>query len=214
MAAHWRKNEKWKRDVESLHENSAYEAEPVLNLPAIRPTPCALQSAKSMPAVTRQTIFSADRMYRYTLWREWSDDLFRNRTNEGYVMFIGLNPSTADETQDDPTIRRCMGFVKRWGYLTLCMTNLFAFRATDPRKMKAHPKPIGDENDRWLVAVAREADLIVAAWGVDGRFMARDEEVMKLLDDVQCLRVTKGGYPEHPLYIPYDTELIPCPPHR
>lgn len=122
-----------------------------------------------------------------------------------YAMFIGLNPSIADETENDPTIRKCIGFATKWGYDALCMTNLFAYRATDPRRMKAHPKPIGEENDRWLVTCAREAGIIVAAWGVNGQHMGRDEEVLKLLDDVFCLRTTKHGHPEHPLYVPYET---------
>jgi hypothetical protein len=152
--------------------------------------------------LVRRTILSADRFYRYTLWRQWGQ-------GTSYAMFIGLNPSTADENVNDPTIRKCIGFARRWGFDALCMTNLFAFRATEPRKMKGHSKPIGDENDRWLVAAAREASVIVAAWGVNGQFMGRDEEVLKLLDDVQCLRTTKDGHPEHPLYVPYDTPLKP-----
>ena len=76
--------------------------------------------------------FSECRKYRYTLWRRW-DGLFAS----GYAMFIGLNPSTADETNDDPTIRRCIGYARDWGYGGLCMTNLFAFRATLPKNMKA-----------------------------------------------------------------------------
>jgi len=156
-----------------------------------------------------KTVFSPDRVYRYTLWRQWwSDELFITRTKLNYAMFIGLNPSTADETENDPTIRKCIGFAEKWGYDALCMTNLFAYRATDPRKMKGHDKPIGVDNDRWLVACAREAGIIIAAWGVNGAHMGRDEEVLNLLDDVWCLRTTKNGYPEHPLYVPYATEPV------
>ena len=78
-------------------------------------------------------------------------------------MFIGLNPSTADETIDDPTIRRCISFSKDWGYGALCMTNLFAFRATDPAVMKAHPEPVGEANDGTLVEFALSAGVVVAA---------------------------------------------------
>jgi hypothetical protein len=151
----------------------------------------------------KSTVFSEDRLYRYTLWREWRP----RKTNE-YAMFIGLNPSTADETKDDPTIRKCIGFAKRWGYGALCMTNLFAFRATDPRKMKAHPKPIGPDNDRWLTACAREAAVIVAAWGVHGEFLGRDGDVINLIDNLHCLRLTQDCLPEHPLYVPFDTPLM------
>lgn len=160
----------------------------------------------------RKTIFSPCRQYRYTLWRSWADDLFVNRTKEGYVMFIGLNPSTADETLDDPTIRRCMDFTKRWGYLTLCMTNLFAWRDTDPRAMKKvdwpiqpkHELPPG-ENDKWLCAMARGAALVVAAWGRDGNHLGRAQEVINLfcLNGVKLhhLGLNDDGTPKHPLYL-------------
>lgn len=160
--------------------------------------------------VNIDTVFSSDRVYRYTLWRQWwKDELFVSRNKLSYAMFIGLNPSTADEIENDPTIRKCIGFATRWGYDALCMTNLFAFRATDPHKMKAHHKPIGDENDRWLTTCARDAGVIVAAWGINGEHMARDKDVLKLIDRVECLRVTKHGHPEHPLYVPYDVALQP-----
>lgn len=127
-------------------------------------------------------------------------------------MWIGLNPSTADDTLDDPTIRRCMGFTKRWGYLTMCMTNLFAYRATLPKDMKCQPYPIGQDNDQWLAATARDAALIIACWGTHGQHMARDAEVWKLLDGIKCLRLTKDGHPEHPLYLPYTLTPIPYEP--
>jgi len=83
--------------------------------------------------------FSTDRVYRYALWRVWDAAL------PSFVV-IGLNPSTADETENDPTIRRCIGFAKREGCGGLVMLNLFAVRATDPRVMMAHPEPIGPDN--------------------------------------------------------------------
>lgn len=150
--------------------------------------------------------FSDDKAYRYTLWRNWTN---KPLMKCNYAMFIGLNPSTADATKNDPTVQKCIGFAKRWGYDAMYMTNLFAFRATDPRKMKGQSKPIGADNDRWLAACARYAAVVVAAWGVNGGFMERDEEVLKILDDVQCLRLTKDKFPEHPLYVPYETPLKP-----
>lgn len=150
--------------------------------------------------------FSSDRKYRYTLWREWQD-LFASK-HQGIVMFIGLNPSTADEALDDPTIRKCMGFVRRWGYAGLCMCNLFAFRATDPKEMKKQPDPVGPENNQFLADVAKEAPLIIAAWGKHGSFMARDAAVQTLLAKrrIHCLSQNDDGSPEHPLYVPYITE--------
>lgn len=152
--------------------------------------------------MNRQTIFSTCRIYRYTLWREWVG-------GDGYAMFVGLNPSTADETQDDPTIRRCIAFAKAWGFAGLCMTNLFAFRATDPKDMKAAADPVGPENDAHLLDIAAEARVIVAAWGANGVHKARDIAVRARLPSLHCLRLTKDGHPGHPLYLP--KTLVPVP---
>lgn len=154
--------------------------------------------------MNRQTIFSRCRTYRYILWREWE------RMNPSYAMFVGLNPSTADETEDDPTIRRCVNYAKRWGYGALCMTNLFAYRATDRDVLKAYPYPIGTENDRWLVEVAKDAEIVVAAWGIDGVHLQRDRAVIRLLGkNLVCLSKTKGGHPGHPLYLKKSLTPIP-----
>ncbi len=150
----------------------------------------------------RQTVLSPCRTYRYALWREWTG-------GEGYAMFVGLNPSTADETNDDPTIRRCVGFARDWGYAGLCMTNLFAFRATNPDDMMAAADPVGPDNDRHLLALAAGAGVIVAAWGNNGDYQGRDKEVRKLLPALSCLRMTGAGSPGHPLYLP--KHLTPVP---
>lgn len=146
---------------------------------------------------------SEDRRYRYSLWCTWDG-------SKGYVMFVGLNPSTADETQDDPTIRRCIRFSKDWGYGGVYMVNLFAVRATDPKDMKLFHSPIGPENDKSLMAVAHNAGKIVCAWGANGNHLDRDKQVFELLSsyyDLQCLGVTKAGHPRHPLYIKADKPL-------
>ncbi|WP_276968362.1 DUF1643 domain-containing protein, partial [Metallibacterium scheffleri] len=122
---------------------------------------------------------------------------------------VGLNPSTADETQDDPTIRRCVGFAKAWGYQALCMVNLFAFRATRPDDMLAAADPVGPDNDAHLRALSGEAGVIVAAWGALGTHRGRDVEVCALLPALHCLTLTKGGQPGHPLYLP--RRLTPIP---
>lgn len=155
----------------------------------------------------RNCIFSPDRQHRYKLWRGWKvGDLFTARIETGFVQFIGLNPSTADEVKDDPTIRRCVDFSKRWGYGALCMTNLFAFRATDPDDMKDASDPIGPENMTWLRAVAMEADVVVAAWGNHGLFNGQSDVLKKAMHDwgitLHCLRITGSNQPEHPLYLP------------
>lgn len=147
---------------------------------------------------TRETsaLLSRSRVYRYQLWRKWGD-------GDRYVNFICLNPSTADETSDDPTIRKCVKYAKTWGYDALCMTNLFACRATDPRAMKAAIDPIGFGNNRHLLRVADKASLIVCAWGRDGVHRHRSASVRTLLKrfDLHYLRITLDE-PWHPLYLP------------
>ena len=101
--------------------------------------------------------------------------------NPSYLMVVGLNPSTADEVQDDPTIRRCIDFAKRWGYGALCMTNIFAYRATLPKDMKMAMNPIGEENDYWLGSCAKDAGMVLGAWGRHGSFMGRAEYVQRML---------------------------------
>lgn len=146
-------------------------------------------------AMSTGATLSACRTYRYDLWREWIG-------GAGYAMFVGLNPSTADETLDDPTIRRCIGFAKVWGFAGLCMTNLFAFRATQPKDMLAAADPIGPDNDDALRGAAKGAGIVVAAWGGQGGFMGRDRQVRAMLPDLHYLRLTKDGHPGHPLYLP------------
>lgn len=152
------------------------------------------------------TIFSPDRGYRYVLRRD-----VRTLTAERrrVCMFIGLNPSTADERQDDPTIRRCIDYARRWGYDVLIMTNLFAYRATQPANMKKQAEPIGAENDRYLLECAGAADLIVAAWGRHGNHLSRDLAVAALLQnyDLRCFGRNKDGSPKHPLMQPKSAEL-------
>ena len=138
--------------------------------------------------------FSPCRLYRYTLWRKWIG-------GKGYALVIGLNPSTADEVTDDPTVRRCSNYAKAWGYASLCMTNLFAYRATDPVVMKAVAEPIGPDNDRYLAECAQRAAVVVAAWGNHGTYRGRAGEVLGLLGELHFLRLTQSGQPAHPLYL-------------
>ena len=148
--------------------------------------------------MNKEAKFSACRTYRYALWRTWDD-------SKPYAMFIGLNPSTADETDDDPTIRRCVGFAKNLGYGGLCMANLFAYRATVPSVMMSARDPVGPENDEWLGRLSSNAGIIIAAWGNNGKFLGRSKAVLCFIKNVQCLKVNNSGEPSHPLYIPADT---------
>lgn len=146
--------------------------------------------------------FSPDRIHRYALWRTWDKTL-------GVAMFLCLNPSTADEIQNDPTVTRCINYAKRWGYGGMIMSNIFAFRATDPADMKAAKDPIGPENDKWLIKLSKEADIIIAAWGNHGKFMNRGPAVLKLLNNLHYLEMNNTGNPKHPLYCKGD--LMPIP---
>lgn len=162
------------------------ETPPALDLPGY---PCA---------------WSADKKHRYTLWRVWGDV-----KQDGFLQIIGLNPSTATETENDPTVRRCIGYARDWGYAGLCMTNLFSYRSTDPRGMKAQPEPTNDENREWLLRIAERAGLIIAAWGVHGMHEREDLRVMQLFKShgyrLHCLKKVFGGaLPAHPLYLRKD----------
>ena len=150
--------------------------------------------APSTPkVVTGKAGFSRCRRYRYWLRRRW-DPLLPP------CAFIGLNPSIADAHTDDPTLRRCINFARDWGYGSLLMVNLFAWRATDPRELKKVADPVGARANFWLRRALSEADLVVAAWGNGGRLTYRAHAVASWLEDLQCLGVTAQGMPRHPLY--------------
>lgn len=150
---------------------------------------------------SRGAEFSECRTYRYSLWRRWRWD-----GNASQVMFIGLNPSTADEIENDPTIRRCIGFAKSWGYSSLLMMNAYAFRATDPKEMKSAIDPIGPGNDEAFLVRRDQCGLIIAAWGVHCS-SEREAAICRLIGrDVHCLGKTKDGRPKHPLYLRADTK--------
>ena len=142
------------------------------------------------------------KQYRYALWRIWDRGL-------PTVTFIGLNPSTADAKLDDPTLVRCMGFARDWGYGGVYTANLFAFRATDPRDMKAARSPIGPDNDRVIRELADKSDKVIAAWGNDGAWMGRADSVREAVPSLYYLKMNRSGQPAHPLYLPKHLEPIP-----
>lgn len=146
-------------------------------------------------------VISADGKYRYSLVREWDKE-------KPKVLFIGLNPSTADEKSDDPTICRCINFAKKWGYGGILMGNLFAIRSTDLSVIYKDPDPVGSENDAHLLEMVKEAKLVVAAWGNHGAYLERSTQIRKLIPGMKCLVKNVTGEPRHPLYISYDQELI------
>ena len=148
-------------------------------------------------------IFSPCRQYRYVLRR-------RVGWGPSTCLFIMLNPSTADEEQEDPTVRRCMDYAHRWGYGVLVVCNIFALRATDPTRLYQAPDPVGPENDAYILEEASRADCVVAAWGNHGALNERSHAVRVLLADVlvQCLGINRSGAPKHPLYIARDQPLM------
>ncbi|HEX5093613.1 MAG TPA: DUF1643 domain-containing protein [Burkholderiales bacterium] len=143
--------------------------------------------------------FSDCRRWRTLLWRCW--DATRPAAN-----FLMLNPSTADETVLDPTCARARDFAQRWGYGSLLVTNLFAWRATDPLAMRAAADPVGPGNDAAILRAARAARLVVCAWGNHGAHLDRSTEVQRRLRragvDLHMLRLNANGEPAHPLYLP------------
>lgn len=145
----------------------------------------------------REAILSDCGRYRYVLSRSWDPA-------KPAVVFVMLNPSTADARFDDPTIRRCVGFARAWGYGKLLVGNLYALRATDPDELAAADDPVGPENAYWLNWLRRCGDITVAAWGAHKMAAARQAEVMDLLGGLHALRVTAKGMPGHPLYLPGD----------
>ena len=148
-------------------------------------------------------ILSRNRLYRYVLWREWD-------TSKGTCVFIGLNPSTANETEDDPTLRRCVNFAKDWGFGKCVIINLFAYRTTNPDELKKQDKPVSYKNNHHIKTESVNAAMVVAAWGNHGFFLKRDEKVLKLLKDIRlkCFKLTSKGQPVHPLYQSKDISLI------
>ena len=138
---------------------------------------------------------SLDGKYRYFLSRRW---------NEGKpIAFIGLNPSTADATLDDPTIRRCTRFARDWGAGGLYMVNLFALRSTSPTLLRNVVDPVGPENDEWIERAINGAKIVIACWGNGGGLLGRHEVIRsRYKGKLNALKITGTGMPGHPLYIP------------
>ncbi len=164
-----------------------------------------------MDGVEAAATYSPCGTYRYTLEREMEPTL-TSKIGAYRVVFVMLNPSTATETVDDPTVRRCQLFARRWGYDLVTVANLYALRSTDPKALKTHPEPVGPDNDRVLLRlVEHPRNLIVGAWGVN----AEETRVKQFVDFAQsaeravwALGKTKNGAPRHPLYVKSDAQLV------
>ena len=150
----------------------------------------------------QSAVASPCKRYRYQLRRVWDP-------GKPAVLFVCLNPSTADAKLDDNTSRVCRNYAERWGYGTLLMGNLFAYRSRDPRALRTAKDPIGPENDHHLMELQSAAKTVVCAWGNRGALFDRDVQVLRFLRRPQCLVKLKSGRPGHPLYRSADLRPIP-----
>ncbi|MGR3615010.1 MAG: DUF1643 domain-containing protein [Paracoccaceae bacterium] len=145
-------------------------------------------------------VYSDCERYRYSLTRVWDKNLPR-------LTYVMLNPSKATEIQNDPTIERCERRARALEFGGFCATNIFAWRETDPHKMRKAADPNGSENDAAILQAARWADTVIAAWGTHGAHLSRGPAVEQLLRDANLplhnLGLSKAGHPKHPLYIAY-----------
>lgn len=173
--------------------------------------------------------FNETRTHRYTLWRRWSPQapvragflfdggqckgsrpaapLVAPGGTESLLGVVMLNPSTADERELDPTLRRCQSFARLWGLDGFVIANLFALRSTDPRKLYGHDDPVGALNDQAILRVVERCKITLAGWGNHGKLHGRADQVRELLGDrpVWCLKKNKDGSPQHPLYVSKNT---------
>jgi hypothetical protein len=152
--------------------------------------------------------FSPCRQYRYTLFRQWDENI-------PPLAFLMLNPSTADETQNDPTVERCQRRAQSSGAGGVVVLNIFALRSTDPKALYSHADPIGPKNDESIVGVAGAIGSVICAWGTHGALNERGKTVLSWLraHDIKplALKINADGSPAHPLYLPYSLQPIEMP---
>lgn len=142
--------------------------------------------------------FSECHNYRYYLWRIWDETISK-------VMFIGLNPSTASETNDDPTIKRVIHFAKGWGFGGIYMLNLFPFISTDPKYLQMTKTDI---NEKYLKEISAKCERIVFAWGTFKEAKTMSNNIIKMFPEAYALKINNDGSPRHPLYVKGNIELI------
>jgi len=156
----------------------------------------------------RTAIFDRTGTYRYQLGRRW-------QASGAEVAFVMLNPSRADDSHDDPTLRACIQFAQRWNYAALSVVNLFGYRTPHPSELKQAKEPIGADNDRYVLEAVSVADKVVVAWGNEGGLLGRDRAILTQLEPhhhkIYYLQLNRSGQPRHPLYIPRNVSLQPFP---
>jgi len=141
--------------------------------------------------MNKTALLSADNIYRYQLSRIWDEE-------KPKILFIMLNPSTADEFVEDPTIRRVVNYAKDWGYGGVYVGNLYAFRSTDPKGLKSIADPIGPENINHIQTLISLVDKVIYAWGNEEK---EPDWLKKMVDTPYCIEISKKGIPKHPLYL-------------
>lgn len=153
-------------------------------------------------------VITPDGIHRYSLWRIWDSEL-------PMVMFIGINPSTANETDNDRTVVRCINFANSWGYGGFYFGNLFSFRSRDAKKVVANSAiVVGAECDKYLKEMISKSDKVICAWGTwNWKFLpARAAEVLKFIPEPYCLGILSDGNPRHPLFSKADLKPIKYKP--
>lgn len=157
---------------------------------------------------TSAAVYSDCGAYRYRLWYLWEP-------GRPVLLALMLNPSTATESQTDPTVERCKRRAQRLGFGGLEVANLFALRSTDPRQLYQHPDPVGPDNDRAILDAVTHADAVMCGWGNHGQHLKRGWQVLQMLDDaglvgkLAALGLTMEKHPKHPLYVSYSAQLVP-----
>lgn len=151
-------------------------------------------------------LFSKCARYRYRLWRRWGD--------EPHALFVMLNPSTADEIVNDPTVERCERRSRSMGFGGLEVANIFALRSTDPGALYEAQDPVGAGNDEAILEAAQGAGIIICAWGNHGKHLGRGDQVQSMLqrawpEKLHALVINRDGSPKHPLYVGYDVKPTP-----
>lgn len=158
----------------------------------------------------RGAVLSDDGLYRYQLSRQWGPN------PRNCILWVMLNPSTADADSDDPTIRRCIGFSRRWGFDALKVVNLYALRCTRPVHLEHHPDPVGPDNEEWIAHSLESVDQVVFAWGAHKPPRTAPYDVVLNVETIigstnlpiVALGWTQDGHPRHPLYVKGDSEPL------
>lgn len=167
----------------------------------IPPDDLTTKSFDDLSGANSAAIYSKDEIYRYALRRRWKE-------SAGRVAFVMLNPSTATELQNDPTVARCQKRAIQMGYGAVEVVNIFALRSTDPKNLYKHPDPVGKWNDEIIMDAVEHSRMIVCAWGSHGNLRGRGKEVLQMIlaakREIHVLRVNDDGQPGHPLYLGYD----------